>query len=198
MLRLNFHVISIFCLLRLHRALYKIHMWKLFDYGKIKNWKKVLGKERKKNRSKEERKSTILSRKEKNSFVKATSAGWAPRWRSDFKQRSRRQTKMCRTYTQIIFRFFHFCRGFCLRLWQLCSLLCSPPQRSTERSKKKKRCLKSGAITYVLVMGSCCNALLFPGNLDPSSLTPGGPVVSLVWGEIICWLCASRLRTFMS
>ena len=76
MLRLNFHVISIFCLLRLHRALYKIHMWKLFDYGKIKNWKKVLGKERKKkNRSKEERKSTILSRKEKNSFVKATSAG---------------------------------------------------------------------------------------------------------------------------
>ena len=48
MLRLNFHVISIFCLLRLHRALYKIHMWKLFDYGKIKNWKKVLGKERKK------------------------------------------------------------------------------------------------------------------------------------------------------
>ena len=198
MLRLNFHVISIFCLLRLHRALYKIHMWKLFDYGNIKNWKKVLGKERKKNRSKEERKSTILSRKEKNSFVKATSAGWAPRWRPDFKQRSRRQTKMCRTYTQIIFRFFHFCRGFCLRLWQLCSLLCSPPQRSTERSKKKKRCLKSGAITYVLVMGSCCNALLFPGNLDPSSLTPGGPVVSLVWGEIICWLGASRLRTFMS
>ena len=144
MLRLNFHVISIFCLLRLHRALYNIHMWKLFVYGKIKNWKKVLGKERKKkkNRSKEERKSTILSRKEKKSFVKATSAGWAPRWRPDFKQRSRRRTKMCRTYTQIIFRFFHFCRGFCLRLWQLCSLLCRPPQRSTERSKKKKRCLQ--------------------------------------------------------
>ena len=160
--------------------------------------KSLVKKEKKKNRSKEERKSTILSRKEKNSFVKATSAGWAPRWRPDFKQRSRRQTKMCRTYTQIIFRFFHFCRGFCLRLWQLCSLLCSPPQRSTERSKKKKRCLKSGAITYVLVMGSCCNALLFPGNLDPSSLTPGGPVVSLVWGEMICWLGASRLRTFMS
>ena len=137
---------------------------------KSKTGKKSLVKKEKKNRSKEERKSTILSRKEKNSFVKATSAGWAPRWRPDFKQRSRRQTKMCRTYTQIIFRFFRFCRGFCLRLWQLCSLLCSPPQRSTERSKKKKRCLKSGAITYVLVMGSCCNALLFPGNLDPSSL----------------------------
>ena len=107
----------------------------------------------------------------------------------------------CRFFVLLLstFRgFFHFCRGFCLRLWQLCSLLCSLPQRSTERSKKKKRCLKSGAITYVLVVGSCCNALLFPGNLDPSSLTPGGPVVSLVWGEIICWLGASRLRTFMS
>ena len=158
----------------------------------------MVKKEKKKNRSKEERKSTIMSSKEKNSFVKATSAGWAPRWRPDFKQRSRRQTKMCRTYTQIIFRFFHFCRGFCLRLWQLCSLLCSPPQRSTERSKKKKRCLKSGAHYLCIGNGSCCNGLLFPGNLDPSSLTPGGPVVSLVWGEIICWLGASRLRTFMS
>ena len=165
MLRLNFHVISIFCLLRLHRALYKIHMWKLFDYGKIKNWKKVLGKERKKkNRSKEERKSTILSRKEKNSFVKATSAGWAPRWRPDFKQRSRRQTKMCRTYTQIIFRFFHFCRGFCLRLWQLCSLLCSPPQRSTERSKKKKRCLKSGAHYLCIGNGFLLQWVTFSGK----------------------------------
>ena len=27
-----------------------------------------------------------------------------------------------------------------------------------------------------------CNGLLFPANLDPSSLTPGGPVVLLVWG----------------
>ena len=27
-----------------------------------------------------------------------------------------------------------------------------------------------------------CNGLLFPGNLDPSSLTPGGPVVLLVCG----------------
>ena len=174
-------------------------LWKNLSHGKIKNWKKVLGKEKKKkNRSKEERKSTILSRKEKNSFVKATSAGWAPRWRPDFKQRSRRQTKMCHTYTQFIFRFFHFCRGFCLPLWQLCSLLCRPPQRSTERSKKKKRCLQSGVHYLCIGNGSCCNGLLFPGNLDPSSLTPGGPVVSLVWGEIICWRGASCLRTFMS
>ena len=163
---------------------------------KKKNQKKK--KKKKKNRSKEERKSTILSSKEKNSFVKATSAGWAPRWRPDFKQRSRRQTKMCHTYTQFIFRFFHFCRGFCLRLWQLCSLLCRPPQRSTERSKKKKRCLQSGVHYLCIGNGSCCNGLLFLGNLDPSSLTPGGPVVSLVWGEIICWRGASCLRTFMS
>ena len=27
-----------------------------------------------------------------------------------------------------------------------------------------------------------CNGLLFPGNIDPSSLTPGGPVVLLVCG----------------
>ena len=32
MLGLDFHLISIYCL---HRALYKIHTWKLFVYGKI-------------------------------------------------------------------------------------------------------------------------------------------------------------------
>ena len=73
-------------------------------------------------------------------------------------------------------------------------LLNAPP---SDR-KRKRGVWNQEPITYVLVMGSCCNALLFPGNLDPSSLTPGGPVVSLVWGEIICWLGASRLRTFMS
>ena len=31
-----------------------------------------------------------------------------------------------------------------------------------------------------------CNGLLFPGNLDPSSLTPGGPVV--------LWVCGFRRR----
>ena len=46
-------------------------MWKLFTYGKIKSGRKLTKKNRnkknwKKNRFKEERKSTILSRKEKN------------------------------------------------------------------------------------------------------------------------------------
>ena len=50
---------------------------------------------KKKNRPKEERKSNILLRKEKRSFVKATGTGGAPRWRPDFEQRSRRQTKIC-------------------------------------------------------------------------------------------------------
>ena len=47
--------------------------------------KKVLEKKGK-NRSKEERKSTILLRKEKNCFVKATGTGGAPLWRPDFQQ----------------------------------------------------------------------------------------------------------------
>ena len=69
-LGLVFHVISIFCL---RRGLYKIHMQKLFAYGKmiaygkIKNGRKSLIKKKKKkekkNRPKE--RSTTLSRKEK-------------------------------------------------------------------------------------------------------------------------------------
>ena len=66
---------------------------------------------------------------------------------------------------QRILRFF--AAGFCLCLWQLCSLLRRPPQCSTERSRKKK---------------AVCNGFVFPGNLDPSSLTPGGPIVLLVCG----------------
>ena len=54
-------------------------------------------KKKTKNRPKEERKSNILSRKEKRSFVKATGIGGAPRWRPDFEQRSRRQTKIGHT-----------------------------------------------------------------------------------------------------
>ena len=74
---------------------------------------------------------------------------------------------ICCLAPQHIFRFFHFRRGFFLCLWQLCSLLCRPPQRSLS-----DRDIKKGV----------SNGLLFPGNLDPSSLTPGGPVVLLVWG----------------
>ena len=85
LVELFFHVISIFCL---HRALDKIHTWKLFAYGKIREnqrRKKVLVRKKKKKKKKkkkmpkEERKSTILSRK-KNSFVKATSTSGAQRW----------------------------------------------------------------------------------------------------------------------
>ena len=64
--------------------------------------------------------------------------------------------------------FAVFCRGFCLCLclWQLCSLLRRTPQCSTERSRKKKKAV--------------CNGFVFPGNLDPLSLTPGSPIVLLV------------------
>ena len=72
---------------------------------------------------------------------------------------------------QHILQFFHFCYTYCLCLclWQLCSLLWGPPQCSTEQSRywKKK---------------SFCNGWLFLGNLDPLSLTPGGPTVPLVCG----------------
>ena len=33
--------------------------------------------------------------------------------------------------------FYNFSRGFCLRLWQPCSILCRPPQRSSERPRYK-------------------------------------------------------------
>lgn len=101
MLRLDFHVISLFCL---HRALSKIHTWKLFvygkifAYGKINSGRKSLGeKKEKKGRPKEERKSTTLSSKEQNSFVKAISTNGASRWRPDFEQRERHLTNFCHT-----------------------------------------------------------------------------------------------------
>ena len=176
MLRLNFHVISIFCLLRLHRALYKIHMWKLFDYGKIKNWKKVLGKERKKKQV-QRRKKEYHSVKKRKKFL----------------------CKKCVVHIHRSFSGFSiFAVGFafaCGNFAHYCVVLLNAPPSDR---KRKRGVWNQEPITYVLVMGSCCNGLLFPGNLDPSSLTPGGPVVSLVWGEMICWLGASRLRTFMS
>ena len=53
--------------------------------------KKVLGKKKKTKKKKKsrpkERKSTILSGKEKNSFVKAAGTGRAPRWRPDFEKK---------------------------------------------------------------------------------------------------------------
>ena len=169
MLRLDFNAIPIFCL---HRALRKIHTWKLFAYrifahGKIKSGRKSLVK-KKKYRPKEERKSTTLARKEKNPSWKrlavaelhagvqisnkevAVKTKFAihnvknevsfPFCMPCYKNMNNRlecNFESCRSICclapQHIFRFFHFRRGFFLCLWQLCSLLCRPPQRSTER-----------------------------------------------------------------
>ena len=103
MLGLNFNIISIFCL---HRTLYKIHMWKLFVYGKIfargktKSGRKSLVK-KDKNKNKQKQKQAKRRKKEyhsvkkrKKSFVKATGTGGALRWRPDFEQRSRLLTKL--------------------------------------------------------------------------------------------------------
>ena len=157
---------------------------------------------RKKYRPKEERKSTTLARKEKNPSWKrlavaelhagvqisnkevAVKTKFAihnvknevsfPFCMPCYKNMNNRlecNFESCRSICclapQHIFRFFHFRQGFFLCLWQLCSLLCRPPQRSLS-----DRDIKKGV----------SNGLLFPGNLDPSSLTPGGPVVLLVWG----------------
>ena len=73
-------------------------LWKDLCSWKNQRRKKVLGKKREKKRPKDERKSTILSRKEKkNPFVKATSTGGATLWRPDFEHKGRRQTKICHT-----------------------------------------------------------------------------------------------------
>ena len=48
--------------------------------------------------------------------------------------------------SQHIFRFYHFCRGFFLCFWQLCSLLCRPPQRSL--SDRDKTINVSAIVTF--------------------------------------------------
>ena len=86
MLGLDFHLISIYCL---HHALYKIHTWKLFVYGKIfargkiKIGRKSLGKkEKKKKGPKKKERVPFCQEKKKKSFVKVTEG--TPRWRPDF------------------------------------------------------------------------------------------------------------------
>ena len=55
-------------------------MWKLFAYGKIFAHGEIkIGRKSGKKIAKEERKSIILSRKEKKSLVKAIGTGGAPR-----------------------------------------------------------------------------------------------------------------------
>ena len=170
--------------------------------------KKVTGKKRKKRREKknwpkEERKSTILSRKEKTLWKRQVLAGLHAVQISNkkspanqnlphimFKTRfpflyastsldtktltiaSNRNFESCMSIRCLApqpgsWFFFPFFAVVFLCLWQLCSLLCRPPQRSLS-----DRDIKKGV----------SNGLLFSGNLDPSSLTPRGPVLLLVWG----------------
>ena len=73
-------------------------LWKNLCSWKINSGRKSLGeKNEKKGRPKEERKSTTLSSKEQNSFVKAISTNGASRWRPDFEQRERHLTNFCHT-----------------------------------------------------------------------------------------------------
>ena len=183
-------------------------------------------KKERKSRPKGERKSTILSRKEKNPVWKwPVQASGAPRWRPDFEQKKSPSNQnlpymMLKTrfpflyastsldtktltialnfnfesYTTIrclapqhVLRFFHFWRGFFLSLWNFahyCVFLLNAPL--SDRDEKKKH---------------LCSGLLLPGNLDPSSLSPGGPLsywFAILGGEIISWRGASCLRTFVS
>ena len=147
-------------------------LWKIFCLWRNQKWKKVRYIKRQptgaKTEPKEERKSTILSRKEKKSFVKATGTGGAPRWRlvQMFKMRFpflyARTSADTKTFTiasnrnfesrlsilscfSAHFPVFHFCHGFFFCLRQLFPLLCCPPQRSTKRlrlKKKKKKCVQ--------------------------------------------------------
>ena len=76
-----------------------LRLWKNLCSWKNKQRKKVLWrKKEKKGRPKEERKSSTLSSKEQNSFVKAISTNGASRWRPDFEQRERRLTNICHTW----------------------------------------------------------------------------------------------------
>ena len=169
----------------LNRALDKIHRKKLFAHGKIKSGREPLEKIKKriKKRSKEERRSTILSRKEKKVLCESE------RYRRSSTLASRFQTKKSpsnQTLPHIMLktRFsFYLCKcqpshGFFLCLKQLCPLLCRPSQRFNEWSRLKKK--------------SVSNWLLFAGNLDPSLFTPGGPLVPLAcgfrgWNNLLAW-----------
>ena len=82
---------------------------------------------------------------------------------------------------QHVLRFFHFWRGFFLSLWNFahyCVFLLNAPLSDRDEKKKKKKHL--------------CSGLLLPGNLDPSSLSPGGPIVLLAcgfrrWDNLLAW-----------
>ena len=181
-------------------------MWKLFTYGKIFTHGKIKSgrkltkknrnkkkKNRKKNGFKEERKSTILSRKEKNplwSHWYWRSSTLASRFRakkspsnlnfSNIMLKTRfpfiyasisRDTKTLTIASirclasQQIFRLSIFSAGFFFAFGNF-ARYCVVLLNAplSDRDKKKK---------------SFCHGLLFPRNLDLASVTPGGPIIPL-------------------
>ena len=182
---------------------------------------------RKKYRPKEERKSTILARKEKNPSWKrlavaelhagvqisnkevAVKTKFAihnvknevsfPFCMPCYKNMNNRlecNFESCRSICclapQHIFRFFHFRRGFFLCLWQLCSLLCRPPQRSTERSRLKKNKKQKKNKKTCLQRSTCVNS--HPANPMGERLIQ----VRLYYfsSRLRCWSTAARPQHF--
>ena len=223
MIWLNFHVISI---LTIHRAVYKnshveaLCLWK--DLMEKSKSEEILGKKRKERKKKTtERKKKTTERKkvpfcqEKKSFVKANSTGGTPRWRPDFEQRSRRQTKICRHNVENEVSFLYASTSLNKKTLTIAS------NRNFE-SRLSIRCLVPQHICRFFIFANfahycvvllnallsdrdrqkgVCRVSLSPRNLDPSPLKAGGPVTPLVaasGGEIISWRGASCLRTFMS
>ena len=72
-------------------------LWKDLCSWKNQKRKKVLGKMKKKKGAVRGKKEYRSVKRRKNIFVKATSSSGASRWRPDFEQRIRRQTKICHT-----------------------------------------------------------------------------------------------------
>ena len=186
--------------------------------------KKVLGK---KTRRKEERKGTTLSGKEKNPLWKRLVLAELSRWLPDFEQRSRCQSKIWRTWCwkrgylffmqvpALIQKHQQLPRIVILKLY-VDLLSCSSAHFAGFPFLPRVFPLPLATLLVIVTSSSTLhwaieikkksvwNGLLFPGNLDPSSLTPGGSIVLLSYwfavsgGEIISWRGASCLRTFMS
>ena len=72
-------------------------LWKDLCSWKNQKRKKVLGKMKKKKGAVRGKKEYRSVKRRKKIFVKATSSSGASRWRPDFEQRIRRQTKICHT-----------------------------------------------------------------------------------------------------
>ena len=91
---------------------------------------------------------------------------------------------------QHILQFFHFCCTYCLCLclWQLCSLLCGPPQCSTEQSRYwKKKVSAMGDFSWEIL--SLC---LWRKEVPLSHW------FAVSGDRIFSWHNASCLQTFLS